>query len=119
MRCCPQPAPSSPLQSGNLVAPTETAAVRITFQVLLGRVDVCLQLLPTAQDAALKMYCKHTHHLRLQAALAGVSLSCKVITVSNNNCEINSDLTHLESMSTCEMLLPVALCYLHRSIRLK
>lgn len=119
MRRCPQLAPSSPLQLDSLVAPTETVALRITFQVPPGRVDVCLQLLPTAQDVALKMYCKHTHHPRLQAVLAGVSLSCKVITVSDNNCEIHSDLTHLESMGTCEMLLPMALCYLHRNITLK
>lgn len=49
MRCCPQPSPSSPLQLDSLVAPLETAAIRITFQVPPGRVDACLQLLPTAQ----------------------------------------------------------------------
>lgn len=84
---------------------------------LAGLMYVCLQLLPTAQGVVFKMYCKHTHHLRLYAAL--VSLSYKVITVSDNNCEIYRGLTYLESMGICEMLLLMVLCYLHRNIRLK
>lgn len=78
-----------PLQSDSQVAPIGTAIMRITFQVPPGRVVVCLQPSPRAQDVAFKMHCKHTHHLRLQAALACASFSCKVITASDSNCEIH------------------------------
>lgn len=93
----------------------EAVAIRIVFQVPPGRGRCVPSALIHSSEWGLE-YALQTHTSPETSSCSGLYL---IKLQGDNNCEIHNDLAHLESVDTGEMLLPMALCFLHRNIRLR
>lgn len=93
----------------------EAMAIRIAFQVPPGRGRYVPSALIHSLEWGLK-YALQTHTSTETSNCSGLYL---IRLQGDNNCEIHSDLAYLESVDAFEMLLPMALCFLHRNMRLR